>query len=109
MGDYTSVFDDAPVKADLEAKLATKGRLTYDQAAKLVLSNKRIVAEILHAVVPEFMNTPIKAIMSQLKSGINESKVECLATESAPEDMATIRLDLDIQVRGAISKSSGRD
>lgn len=105
MGDYTSVFDDAPVKADLEAKLATKGKLTYDQAAKLVLSNKRIIAEILHAVVPEFMNTPIKAIMSQLKSGINESKVECLATESAPEDMATIRLDLDIQVRGAISKA----
>lgn len=114
MSDLTHLFDDLqdtnktdkPARSDLEAKLTSDSKLTYDKAARQVLSNKRIVAEILHEVVSEFEATSIKNIMSQLPSGVNDSKVKCLATESVPADMATVKFDIDVMLEGILGCSS---
>lgn len=73
--------------------------LTYDEAAKNVLSNKVIVANILKASISELENHTIEQIRAMLKSGVNENKVECYANDDAHSDMATVSFDIDIRLQ----------
>lgn len=74
-------------------------KLTYDKAAKNVLSNKVIVANILHAAVSELDGYTAKEIRSMLKSGVTDDKVACFNNEDAHSDMATVSFDVDIRLK----------
>lgn len=88
----------SPEVGDVGALINEKERLTYDQAAKNVLSNKVIVANILSGVVTEFKGKTADEIRPFLKSGVNDAKVACLPTDDAHSDMATLSFDINMHI-----------
>ena len=90
---------DTPEVRELKSLVGEKEQPEYDLAAKNVLSNKVIVANILSETVPEFGSFSADEVRLLLKSGVNDAKVACLPTDDAHSDMATVSFDVNMRIK----------
>ncbi len=93
-----AVSEEELVGQDLKSSLENDGKLTYDEAAKRVLTNKTIVANILKAVATEFKDIPIEQIrelLGKMGRGVTDAKIKCNPVEDVRTGMLTIKFDVN--------------